>query len=89
MKVDHYKLLILRKAGFTQKQTGEVLGCTQTHVSTIEKKYRNNGIPEKEKVIIDSAAVYGPEKAFEFLELSRLVARFAKERDEREKEDGS
>ena len=85
MKVDHYKLLILRKAGLTQKQTGEVLGCTPSHVSITERKYKNNGIPENIKVIIDTAEVYGPVKAFEFLELSRLVDRFAKAREEREK----
>ena len=84
MKVDPYKLLILRKAGYTQRECGKYFNATQGHISQVERKWQNNGIGNIEKVIIDSAKEYGAEKALDFLELKRLVDKFVKEREKNE-----
>jgi hypothetical protein len=55
--------------------------ATQGGVGIVERKWRNNGIPDIEKEIINSAEVYGAEKALCFLELKRLVDKFIEERE--------
>ncbi len=81
MKIDPYKLLILRKAGFTQIEVAHFFGCTTDAARQVERKWRNNGIPRIDKVVIDSAEVYGAEKALDLLALKQLVDKFVKERD--------
>jgi hypothetical protein len=54
---------------------------SQGGVGIVERKWRNNGIPDIEKEIINSAEVYGAEKALQLLNLKRVVDEFVKERE--------
>lgn len=82
MKIDPYKLLLLRKAGYTRKEIAYYFDASPMGVRSSEKRWANNGIGEMEKIIIDSAEVYGAVKALELLDLKRLVDKFVKEREE-------
>lgn len=70
---------MLRKAGFSQSEAAKFFGASQPQISTLENKYKNNGIPNDIKEMLVHAEKVSPEKMLEFLYLRDVVQRFGKE----------